>query len=145
MGRLAIGIRAFENSLGVDVNVLKDSPGPQRIKACKPGAGIVACGIVEVVYLRTNSLGASPVRRWLRVNVATSKKARLDSLEFALLVLPCQPTSHCSVAPQPAGQQQTHCQHSTSHSLIRLPDTPLSRRLKSVADVEKTPAHHVLR
>ena len=35
MGRLATGSRAFGKSSGVEVNVLKDTPGPQRIRAWK--------------------------------------------------------------------------------------------------------------
>ena len=39
MGLLAMGSSAFGISLGVDVKVLNEAPGPQRIKAWKPGAG----------------------------------------------------------------------------------------------------------
>ncbi len=47
MGRFAIGNRAFGMSFGVDVNVLNEAPGPQRIRAWKPAAGrLVACGIL---------------------------------------------------------------------------------------------------
>ena len=49
MGRLAMGTRAFGNSSGVEVNVFKDTPGPQSITAWKPEEGIGnACGIVEI-------------------------------------------------------------------------------------------------
>jgi hypothetical protein len=46
MGRFAMGSSALGISFGVDVNVLKDAPGPHRIMAWKPGAGRTACGIV---------------------------------------------------------------------------------------------------
>lgn len=47
MGRLAIGMSAFERSFGLDVNVERDSPGPHRMNACKPGDGTVACGMLD--------------------------------------------------------------------------------------------------
>lgn len=34
-----MGNRAFGISLGVDVKVLNDAPGPHRISAWKPGGG----------------------------------------------------------------------------------------------------------
>ena len=40
IGRFAIGISAFGFSSGFDVKVGKDDPGPQRMMAWKPGAGI---------------------------------------------------------------------------------------------------------
>ena len=47
MGRLATGIRALGKSSGVEVNVLKETPGPQRMRAWKSwGSGILA-GIAE--------------------------------------------------------------------------------------------------
>lgn len=47
IGRLAIGIKAFGFSSGFAVNVGKDDPGPQRMMAWNPGAGIErACGIL---------------------------------------------------------------------------------------------------
>ena len=46
MGRFAMGSRAFGISLGDDVNVVKDAPGPHKISAWKPGEGRVACGMV---------------------------------------------------------------------------------------------------
>lgn len=45
---MAIGTRAFEKSFGFEVKVLSDAPGPHRMKACRPGEGSVACGIVGV-------------------------------------------------------------------------------------------------
>lgn len=42
MGRFAIGMSALGRSLGEDVNVFRETPGPQRIKAWRPGEGIVA-------------------------------------------------------------------------------------------------------
>jgi hypothetical protein len=46
MGLLAMGIRAFGFSSGLAVNVGNDDPGPHRMMAWKPGAGIErACGI----------------------------------------------------------------------------------------------------
>lgn len=42
MGRLAIGIKALENSTGFEAKMLRDAPGPHRMKACKPGEGTVA-------------------------------------------------------------------------------------------------------
>jgi hypothetical protein len=48
MGLFAMGIRAFGFSSGLAVNVGNDEPGPHRMIAWKPGAGIEsACGIVE--------------------------------------------------------------------------------------------------
>lgn len=47
MGRFAMGTRALGNSLGFDVNVFSDAPGPQRMKAWKLVAGKVACGILS--------------------------------------------------------------------------------------------------
>jgi hypothetical protein len=37
-----MGTSAFGKSLGFDVKVFNEAPGPHRIKACKPGEGIVA-------------------------------------------------------------------------------------------------------
>lgn len=46
MGLFAIGMMAFGNSSGFDVNVDRDAPGPHNIRAWKPGEGIVVeCGI----------------------------------------------------------------------------------------------------
>jgi hypothetical protein len=36
-----MGNKAFGISLGVDVKVLKEAPGPHRMRAWKPGAGRV--------------------------------------------------------------------------------------------------------
>jgi hypothetical protein len=49
MGRFAMGSSALGISFGVDVNVLKEAPGPHRMMAWKPGAGRTACGIAVVV------------------------------------------------------------------------------------------------
>jgi hypothetical protein len=46
MGLFAIGSSALGISLGVDVKVLNEAPGPHSIIAWKPGAGSTACGIV---------------------------------------------------------------------------------------------------
>ena len=44
-----MGIRAFGFSSGLAVNVGNDDPGPHRMIAWKPGAGIErACGIAEL-------------------------------------------------------------------------------------------------
>ena len=45
MGRFAIGIRALGMSLGLDVNVLMEAPGPHNMRAWNPGGGMVAWGI----------------------------------------------------------------------------------------------------
>lgn len=37
-----MGIRAFENSLGLEAKMLREAPGPHKIKACSPGEGTVA-------------------------------------------------------------------------------------------------------
>ena len=42
MGRLAIGISAFGRSDGLEVKVLRESPGPHRMRAWRPGEGRVA-------------------------------------------------------------------------------------------------------
>lgn len=47
MGLFAMGNRAFGMSLGDDVNVVNEAPGPHSISAWKPGAGNVACGMVS--------------------------------------------------------------------------------------------------
>lgn len=52
MGLFAIGSSAFGISFGVDVNVLKDAPGPHSMIAWKPGAGSTACGIVVTWWSR---------------------------------------------------------------------------------------------
>ena len=36
MGLLAIGIRAFGNVSGLDVKVVREAPGPQKISAWRP-------------------------------------------------------------------------------------------------------------
>lgn len=40
MGRFAMGIKAFGFLSGLEVKVGKEDPGPQRIMAWKPGAGM---------------------------------------------------------------------------------------------------------
>ena len=54
MGRFAIGMRLFGYSSGLDVKVLRETPGPHRIRAWKPVAGTGAeDGMVpEVKILR---------------------------------------------------------------------------------------------
>jgi len=47
MGLFATGISAFGKVAGSEVKVSSDAPGPQRIKAWKPGEGRVACGMIE--------------------------------------------------------------------------------------------------
>lgn len=48
MGRFAIGMRAFGFSSGLVVNVGNDDPGPHRMMAWRPGAGIEsAWGMAE--------------------------------------------------------------------------------------------------
>lgn len=49
MGRFAIGTMALGKSAGFEVKVLREEPGPQRMSACKPGEGSVACGIFRGV------------------------------------------------------------------------------------------------
>jgi hypothetical protein len=47
MGRLAMGNSALGDSSDFDVKVSKDTPGPHRMTAWNPGAGIlVACGML---------------------------------------------------------------------------------------------------
>lgn len=49
MGLFATGSSALGFSSGLAVNVGKDDPGPQRMRACSPGeAEDTACGIVRV-------------------------------------------------------------------------------------------------
>ena len=51
MGLLAIGRRALGFSSGLAVKVGKELPGPQRIKAWRPGVAIVtAWGILKTFY-----------------------------------------------------------------------------------------------
>jgi len=40
IGLFAIGTNALGNSSGDDVNVFRETPGPQRIKAWKPEDGV---------------------------------------------------------------------------------------------------------
>jgi hypothetical protein len=48
IGRFAIGMSAFGLSSGLAVKVGNEDPGPQRMIAWNPGAGIEsACGIVR--------------------------------------------------------------------------------------------------
>lgn len=47
MGRLATGIRALGKSSGVEVNALKETPGPQRMRAWKSWESGVLAGITE--------------------------------------------------------------------------------------------------
>lgn len=47
MGLFAMGSSALGISLGVDVNVLNEAPGPHRITAWNPDEGRTACGIVK--------------------------------------------------------------------------------------------------
>lgn len=37
-----MGMSALGKSLGEDVNVFSETPGPHRMKACRPGEGWVA-------------------------------------------------------------------------------------------------------
>jgi hypothetical protein len=46
MGRFAMGNKAFGMSLGFEVNVVNEAPGPHSMRAWKPGAGSVACGMI---------------------------------------------------------------------------------------------------
>lgn len=63
IGRFAMGRRAFGFPSGFAVNVGKDEPGPQRIRACKPGLGIVtACGILVLCVERPSQYRDSWVR-----------------------------------------------------------------------------------
>jgi hypothetical protein len=39
MGRFAMGSSAFGISLGFEVKVLNEAPGPHKMRAWKPGAG----------------------------------------------------------------------------------------------------------
>lgn len=49
-----MGIRAFGNSSGFEVNVLRETPGPQRMSAWNPVGGTgTECGIETEVYDRT--------------------------------------------------------------------------------------------
>lgn len=51
MGRLATGSRALGKSSGVEVNVLKDTPGPQKIRAWKSWDSGDLGGIAKCVFL----------------------------------------------------------------------------------------------
>jgi hypothetical protein len=51
MGRFATGRRALGMSLGDEVKVLSEAPGPHRMMAWKPGEGNVAWGMVEYVNM----------------------------------------------------------------------------------------------
>lgn len=50
MGLLATGSSAFGMSLGDEVKVVNEAPGPHSMTAWKPGEGSVACGIVLCTY-----------------------------------------------------------------------------------------------
>jgi hypothetical protein len=39
------------------VKVLKEAPGPHRMRAWKPGVGSVACGMARVQWLFVGSIG----------------------------------------------------------------------------------------
>lgn len=57
MGLLAIGRRAFGFSSGLAVKVGKELPGPQRIKAWRPGVAIVtAWGILKTSIYENEEL-----------------------------------------------------------------------------------------
>lgn len=49
IGLFAMGTRAFGNSSRFDVKVSSDAPGPQSMRAWKPGEGRVACGMVMLL------------------------------------------------------------------------------------------------
>ena len=51
MGLFATGSSALGMSLGDDVKVDSEAPGPHSISAWKPGEGRVACGIVFAMAL----------------------------------------------------------------------------------------------
>ena len=61
MGRLATGIRALGKSSGVEVNVLKDTPGPQRTRAWKSWESGDLGAIADLWLLHTE---VYPLCRW---------------------------------------------------------------------------------
>lgn len=57
-----MGIKAFGFSSGFAVNVGNDDPGPHRMIAWKPGAGIAsACGIFASSFSQRLAIGESVV------------------------------------------------------------------------------------
>jgi hypothetical protein len=65
MGLFAIGSSALGISLGVDVKVLKEAPGPHSIMAWKPGAGSTACGIVVTGVCAQRDVEGTGLRWWV--------------------------------------------------------------------------------
>jgi hypothetical protein len=65
MGLFAIGSSALGISLGVDVKVLKEAPGPHSIMAWKPGAGSTACGIVVTGVCAQWDVDGRGLRWWV--------------------------------------------------------------------------------
>lgn len=65
-----MGSRAFGMSLGDDVKVLNEAPGPHRMRAWKPGGGrLVAWGIAGDYAARAVGGGVTGYtvrRRWWR-------------------------------------------------------------------------------
>lgn len=78
MGRFAIGVRAFGNSSGLDVKVLRETPGPHRMMAWKPVGGTgTECGMMAL-------------RQWVRADMYTSsigtESTRLDQGQRSSMV-----------------------------------------------------------
>ena len=55
MGLFATGSSALGMSLGEEVNVVSDAPGPHSMRAWKPGEGSVACGMLGGLQISTDA------------------------------------------------------------------------------------------
>ena len=78
MGLFAMGSSALGISVGVDVKVLNDAPGPHRMRAWKPGEGSVAWGMSGPMRFHTACGG---VVVWLCVAVCGCVRERCRRLE----------------------------------------------------------------
>jgi len=88
-----MGTRALGRSAGVDVKVLRETPGPHSIRACKPGEGKVACGIVRSLCDQTTlaDLADPPMESESTLCFAVDLSRVLvpgSSSEFELFVFP---------------------------------------------------------
>src|SRR5690242_3719168 len=99
MGRLAMGSSALGMSLGVDVKVLKDAPGPQRISAWKPGEGSVAWGMAVVLVAVLVSAQSSVECQSHPARDSTWSPRNLAARESCLPLQPARPSaSTCHAA-----------------------------------------------
>jgi hypothetical protein len=123
IGLFAIGTNAFGKSFGFEVKVLSETPGPQRMRAWKPGEGSVACGIVLLCFR-----GYAVVWVWVAVNVR-DKHYVLPGGGVCLLLgekqtfyYDCLPWSQCS-APHLSSKKSEGSQHYSRHysSIIEAP------------------------